>query len=411
MAKKQKQKQQVEIEEPTNVIEEEEEITPVIKVKDIDIPKEVDNDDIPDELQSVIDECGADCSYTVGVFRYNEKTQQKEKVGTYQIAEFKPDMIAKTYGGGKYEYMIRVGNKLHRRLTTTYATAIVPEKPQVPTLQEIQNMINNNKNENSNDSNMMMKMLELQQQQMTTILTTMLQQNQNNQQKSSDDSFDKAIKLMTALGVRNANSDIDKMLSVFQKGLDLSTKVSDLQGSDDEDDDTGLVSKLLKGVLPKLLDSNAGQEILQKLLAGKNANVEVPKIEQQIPETIIQPQTLQQPMQTTSIDIVKTFLNKHKKKILIQYNSNTTAEDLAEFYYNGIVIDDDLVNAFTEVFLGDTKPIIADIPEFNETNIMTYVTTFLDKMKELLYNSDTEDEETQDTEENNVSTQKVADTK
>lgn len=394
MAKKQKQKQEIEIEEPT-VIEEEED-NPVIKIKDIDIPKEIDNDDIPDELQSVIDECGADCSYTVGVFRYNDKTQQKEKVGTYQIAEFKPDMIAKTYGGGKYEYMIRVGNKLHRRLTTTYATAIVPDKPQVPTLQEIQNMINNNKNENNNDSNVMMKMLELQQQQMTTILTTMLQQNQNqnNQQKSSDDSFDKAIKLMTALGVRNANSDIDKMLSVFQKGLDLSTKVSDLQGNDDEDDDTGLVSKLLKGVLPKLLDSNAGQEILQKLLAGKNANVEIPKIEQQIPETIIQPQTMQQPLQSTSIDIVKAFLNKHKKKILIQFNSNTTAEDLAEFYYNGIVIDDELVNAFTEVFLGDTKPIIADIPEFNETNIMTYVTAFLDKMKELLYNSNTEDEET-----------------
>lgn len=409
MAKKQKQKQEIEIEEPT-VIEEEED-NPVIKIKDIDTPKEIDNDDIPDELQSVIDECGADCSYTVGVFRYNDKTQQKEKVGTYQIAEFKPDMIAKTYGGGKYEYMIRVGNKLHRRLTTTYATAVVPDKPQVPTLQEIQNMINNNKNENNNDSNVMMKMLELQQQQMTTILTTMLQQNQNNQQKSSDDSFDKAIKLMTALGVRNANSDIDKMLSVFQKGLDLSTKVSDLQGSDDEDDDTGLVSKLLKGVLPKLLDSNAGQEILQKLLAGKNANVEIPKIEQQIPETIIQPQTIQQPLQSTSIDIVKAFLNKHKKKILIQFNSNTTAEDLAEFYYNGIVIDDELVNAFTEVFLGDIKPIIADIPEFNETNIMTYVTTFLDKMKELLYNSDTEDEETQDTEENNVSTQKIADTK
>lgn len=409
MAKKQKQKQEIEIEEPT-VIEEEED-NPVIKIKDIDTPKEIDNDDIPDELQSVIDECGADCSYTVGVFRYNDKTQQKEKVGTYQIAEFKPDMIAKTYGGGKYEYMIRVGNKLHRRLTTTYATAVVPDKPQVPTLQEIQNMINNNKNENSNDSNVMMKMLELQQQQMTTILTTMLQQNQNNQQKSSDDSFDKAIKLMTALGVRNANSDIDKMLSVFQKGLDLSTKVSDLQGNDDEDDDTGLVSKLLKGVLPKLLDSNAGQEILQKLLAGKNGNVEIPKMEQQIPETIIQPQTMQQPLQSTSIDIVKAFLNKHKKKILIQFNSNTTAEDLAEFYYNGIVIDDELVNAFTEVFLGDIKPIIADIPEFNETNIMTYVTAFLDKMKELLYNSDTEDEETQDTEENNVSTQKIADTK
>lgn len=409
MAKKQKQKQEIEIEEPT-VIEEEED-NPVIKIKDIDTPKEIDNDDIPDELQSVIDECGADCSYTVGVFRYNDKTQQKEKVGTYQIAEFKPDMIAKTYGGGKYEYMIRVGNKLHRRLTTTYATAVVPDKPQVPTLQEIQNMINNNKNENNNDSNVMMKMLELQQQQMTTILTTMLQQNQNNQQKSSDDSFDKAIKLMTALGVRNANSDIDKMLSVFQKGLDLSTKVSDLQGNDDEDDDTGLVSKLLKGVLPKLLDSNAGQEILQKLLAGKNANMEIPKMEQQIPETIIQPQTMQQPLQSTSIDIVKAFLNKHKKKILIQFNSNTTAEDLAEFYYNGIVIDDELVNAFTEVFLGDIKPIIADIPEFNETNIMTYVTAFLDKMKELLYNSDTEDEETQDTEENNVSTQKVADTK
>ena len=411
MAKKQKQKQEVEIEEPTAVIEEEQDITPVIKLKDIDIPKEIDNDDIPDELQSVIDECGTDCSYTVGVFRYNEKTQQKEKVGTYQIADFKPDMIAKTYGGGKYEYMIRVGNKLHRRLTTTYATAIIPEKPQVPTLQEIQTMISSNKNDNSNDTNMMMKMLELQQQQMTTILTTMLQQNQNNQKSSSDDSFDKAIKLMTALGVRNANNDIDKMLSVFQKGLDLSTKVSDLQGNDDEEDDSGLVSKLLKGVLPKLLDSNAGQEILQKLLAGKNANVEVPKIEQQIPETIIQPQTLQQPMQTTSIDIVKAFLNKHKKKILIQYNSNTTAEDLADFYYNGIVIDDDLVNAFTEVFLGDTKSIIADIPEFNEPNIMTYVSTFLDKMKELLYNSDTEDEETQEIEENNVSTQKNTDTK
>lgn len=409
MAKKQKQKQEIEIEEPT-VIEEEED-NPVIKIKDIDTPKEIDNDDIPDELQSVIDECGADCSYTVGVFRYNDKTQQKEKVGTYQIAEFKPDMIAKTYGGGKYEYMVRVGNKLHRRLTTTYATAVVPDKPQVPTLQEIQNMINNNKNEHNNDSNVMMKMLELQQQQMTTILTTMLQQNQNNQQKSNDDSFDKAIKLMTALGVRNANSDIDKMLSVFQKGLDLSTKVSDLQGNDDEDEDTGIITKLLK----KVINSDAGAEILQKLLSGKG---QLPQIEQQQtvenpmqPETIIQSQTLQQPMQTTSIDIVKAFLNKHKKKILIQFNSNTTAEDLAEFYYNGIVIDDELVNAFTEVFLGDIKPIITDIPEFNETNIMTYVTAFLDKMKELLYNSDTEDEETQDTEENNVSTQKIADTK
>ncbi|MBR2240841.1 MAG: hypothetical protein IJ890_05630 [Clostridia bacterium] len=401
MAKKQKQKQEIEIEEPT-VIEEEED-NPVIKIKDIDTPKEIDNDDIPDELQSVIDECGADCSYTVGVFRYNDKTQQKEKVGTYQIAEFKPDMIAKTYGGGKYEYMVRVGNKLHRRLTTTYATAVVPEKPQVPTLQEIQTMMNNNIQKDENSNNVMMKMLELQQQQMTTLLTTLLAN-----KPKEDDSFDKAIKMMSVLGVKNANNDIDKMLSVFQRGLDLSTKVSDLQATDEDDEDTGIITKLLK----KVINSEAGADILQKLLAGKTVlpQAEQPTAENPLqPETIIQPQSIAPSIQqNSSVDIVKNFLNKHKKRILIEYNSKTKIEDLADFYYNGILIDDDLINAFTEVFLQDTTPLINDIPEFNEPNICHYVKSVLDKMKDMLYNNSTDNNEEVDT--NDISTQENTDT-
>ena len=130
------------------------------------IIKEIDNDDIPNELQSIIDQCGNDTSYTVGVFRYNDKTNQKEKVGTYEIPDFLPDQIAKKYGGGKYEYMIRVGNKLYRRLTTTYATAIVPEQPKVPTLQEIQEMIINSNQKNENNNVPIIELMKLQQTQM-----------------------------------------------------------------------------------------------------------------------------------------------------------------------------------------------------------------------------------------------------
>lgn len=391
------EEQVIEEEQPTVVIEEEPNITPKA-------PKEMDSADIPDELQAIIDNCGNDTSYSVSVFRFDTKTQQKEKVGTYQIQDFLPDEIAKMYGGGKYEYHIRVGNKLYRRLTTTYATAIVPEKPQVPTLQEIQTMMNNNVNKNDNSNDVMMKMLELQQQQMTTLLTTLL----TNKPKE-DDSFDKAIKMMTVLGVKNANNDIDKMLSVFQKGLDLSTKVSDLQGTDD-DEDTGIITKLLK----KVINSDAGAEILQKLLSGKG---QLPQIEQQQtvenpmqPETLIQPQSIAQPIQqNSSIDIVKNFLNKHKKRILIEYNSKTEVEDLADFYYNGILIDDDLINAFTEIFLQDTTPIINDIPEFNEPNISQYVKSVLDKMKDMLYNNNADNKEEVDTDD--ISTQEDTDTK
>lgn len=400
----------IEIEENT-VTEEEQPV--VIEEEVPQIPKtvkEMDSADIPDELQDIIDNCGADTSYSVSVFRYDTKTQQKEKVGTYEIQDFLPDQIAKTYGGGKYEYHIRVGNKLFRRLTTTYATAIVPEKPQIPTLQEIQTMMNNNIHKDDNSNNVMMKMLELQQQQMTTLLTTLMSNNMN--KPKDDDSFDKMIKLMTALGVKNANSDIDKMLSVFQRGLDLSTKVSELQGDNDEEEDTGIISKLLK----KVINSEAGADILTKLLAGKG---QLPQPEQQAqpienpmaPETIIQPQAIQQPIQqNSSIDIVKNFLNKHKKRILIEYNSKTETEDLADFYYNGILIDDELINAFTEVFLNDYSSIINDIPEFNEPNISQYVKSLLDKMKDLLYNNNTETTK-EEVDTNDISTQENTDTK
>lgn len=397
-----KKQKPIEIEE--EIIEEEQ---PVVVEEEPNInpkpPKEMDSADIPDELQNIIDNCGNDTSYSVSVFRYDTKTQQKEKVGTYQIQDFLPDEIAKIYGGGKYEYHIRVANKLFRRLTTTYATAIVPEKPQVPTLQEIQAMMNNNNQKDENSNNVMMKMLELQQQQMTTLLTTLFAN-----KPKEDDSFDKAIKMMTVLGVKNANNDIDKMLSVFQKGLDLSTKVSDLQG-DDEEEDSGIISKLIK----KVINSDAGADILQKLLSGKG---QLPQIEQQPtvenpmqPETLIQPQSIAQPIQNSSIDIVKNFLNKHKKRILIEYNSKTEVEDLADFYYNGILIDDDLINAFTEVFLQETTPIINDIPEFNEPNISQYVKSVLDKMKDMLYNNNTDNKEEVDTDD--ISTQEDTDTK
>lgn len=399
-----KKQKPIEIEE--QIIEEEEQPTVVIEEEpntQPKMPKEMDSADIPDELQAIIDNCGNDTSYSVSVFRFDTKTQQKEKVGTYQIQDFLPDEIAKMYGGGKYEYHIRVGNKLYRRLTTTYATAIVPEKPQIPTLQEIQTMMNNNIQKDENSNNVMMKMLELQQQQMTTLLTTLL----TNKPKE-DDSFDKAIKMMTVLGVKNANNDIDKMLSVFQKGLDLSTKVSDLQGTDDEDEDTGIITKLLK----KVINSEAGADILQKLLAGKTVlpQVEQPTVENPLqPETLIQPQSVAQPIQqNSSVDIVKNFLNKHKKRILIEYNSKTEVEDLADFYYNGILIDDELINAFTEIFLQDTTPLINDIPEFNEPNISHYVKSVLDKMKDMLYNNSTDNKEEVDT--NDISTQENTDT-
>lgn len=396
MPKKRKEKEVIEMEEP--IMEEEiiEEEQPQVEIKK-ETPKEVDTDDIPDELQNIIDTCGADTSYTVNVFRYNPKTQIKEKVGAYQIMDFLPDQIAKMYGGGKYEYHIRVGNKLFRRLTTTYATAIVPEKPQAPTLQEIQNMINNtNKDDNSN--NAMLEFIKLQQAQNTALLTAIMQNNQNNK---NDDSFDKLVKLMTVMGVKNPNSDIDKLLSVFERGLNLSTKVNDLQ--DEEDEDTGLIGKLLKG----LMKEGIGTDVLQKLLAGKNNGniVEQAPIENP-PETLIQPQQsqpIEQPI--TSNDIVLHFLNKHKKRILIEYNSKTEIDDLADFYYNGILIDDELINAFTEVFLSDISPIINQIAEFNEPNINQYIKSVLEKIKDLLYNSNTETNIEENGADNVVSTQ------
>jgi hypothetical protein len=420
---KNKRKQDTDIEQPISIEEDDIDSTEQLKSQIQPIPiqiKEVDNDDIPDELQSVIDECGADCSYTVGVFRYNEKTQVKEKVGTYQIQDFKPDLIAKNYGGGKYEYMIRVGNKLHRRLTTTYATAIVPEQPKVPTLQEIQTLITNNKQDSSNENNLVMKMLELQQQQTTALLTTMLQQNQNNQQRNTDDSFDKVIKLMTILGVKNANADTERFISIFQKGLNLSKDINSLRAdTEEEDEDTGIISKLLKGVM----NSDTGQELLKSLLQklgnGKGQDLsnianllQQPQqpIENPIPETM-QPQPTEQPLQLSSIDIVKNFLQKYKKKILIQKNSNISPQDLADIVYNIVIFDDELTTAFTEVFLVDYKPIIKDIEEFNEESIFSYVSTFLDKLKDLLYNNDdndiqdsqeeVEDEQTVSTKNNN----------
>lgn len=393
MPKKKKQELEEDIFEPE---QEEPIIEPVEKPQPIQI-KEIDNDDIPDELQSIIDECGSDCSYTVGVFRYNDKTQQKEKVGTYQVQEFNPDMLAKTYGGGKYEYMIRVGNKLHRRLTTTYATAIVPEKPQVPTLQEIQNMLSSRQDKDDNTKSDMLKFMELQQQQNTAIITALLTAQQNQKQQSADDSFDKVIKLMTILGVKNANADTERFISIFQKGLNLSKDINSLrEDENDEDEDSGLISKLVK----KLVNSDMGADLIQKLLS-KGQQLEQPTIQ----EPLIQ--TPQVPLQTSSIDIVKAFLNKYKKKILIEYNSKTTAKDLADFYYNGIIIDDELVSAFTEIFLGDVQPIINDIAEFNETNISQYVKSFLDNLKDMLYNNDTENKE--EVEDNAVSTESNTD--
>lgn len=401
MAKNKKQKpldiEEEIIEEQPVIIEEEE------TSKQISQPKNIDSDDIPDELQDIINNCGADSSYTVGVFRYDTKTQQKEKVGTYEIQDFLPDQIAKTYGGGKYEYHIRLNNKLYRRLTTTYATAIVPEKPQVPTLQDIQNMINNSHKDDTSN-NTMVELMKLQQTQMMALFTTLLQN-----KPKEDDSFDKAIKMMSVLGVRNANNDTDKMLSVFQKGLELSTTVSNLKGDDDDEEDKSLVDKLMN----LAVKSGIGQELLQKLLAGKEQNLQIPQIpqvENPLPqETIIQPQ-IQQPVQSTSFDLVKKFIDKHKKKILVNYNSKTTVEDLAEFYYNGIAIDDDLINAFTEVFLQDTTPLISDIAEFNEPNVLEYVKSFLAKLKDLLYNNDTE-EDLEEEEKNAVSLEKSTDTK
>ena len=264
-------------------------------------------------------------------------------------------------------------------------------------------MMNNNIQKDENSNNVMMKMLELQQQQMTTLLTTLLAN-----KPKEDDSFDKAIKMMSVLGVKNANNDIDKMLSVFQRGLDLSTKVSDLQATDEDDEDTGIITKLLK----KVINSEAGADILQKLLAGKTVlpQAEQPTAENPLqPETIIQPQSIAPSIQqNSSVDIVKNFLNKHKKRILIEYNSKTKIEDLADFYYNGILIDDDLINAFTEVFLQDTTPFINDIPEFNEPNICHYVKSVLDKMKDMLYNNSTDNNEEVDT--NDISTQENTDT-
>lgn len=397
MAKKKREKEVIDVEEPIigeEVIEEEQ---PQIEIKKESL-KEIDTEDIPDELQNIIDNCGADSSYTVSVFRYNPKTQIKEKVGAYQIQDFLPDQIAKMYGGGKYEYHIRVGNKLFRRLTTTYATAIVPEKPQAPTLQEIQNMINNtNKDDTSN--NAMFEFMKLQQAQNTALLTAIMQNNQNNK---NDDSFDKLVKLMTVMGVKNPNNDIDKLLSVFERGLNLSTKVNDLQG--EEDEDTGIIGKLLKG----LMKEGIGADVIQKLLAGQNNNANV--VEQQPienpPETLIQPQQ-SQPIEPTftSSDIVVNFLNKHKKRILIEYNSKTDIEDLADFYYNGILIDDELINAFTEVFLSDISPIINQIVEFTEPNINQYIKSVLEKIKDLLYNSNTETNIEENGVDNVVSTQ------
>lgn len=112
-----------------------------------------------------------------------------------------------------------------------------------------------------------------------------------------------------------------------------------------------------------------------------------------------------------NLEIVKAFLQKHKKKILINYNSKTSIEELADFYYNGIAIDDDLINAFTEVFLQDVTPIINDIAEFNEPNISAYVKSFLDKLKDLLYNNDDTEDTQEEVDSNGVSTQESSDKK
>lgn len=331
-----------------------------------DQPEQIDDsDDIPASLQKIIDECGDDQDYSVSVFHYTN-SGQREKVQSYPMSDFRPDDIAKQYGGGKYEYHVRVAGKIKKRLTVIYAKSLIPvETKNTITMEDIRKEFSNKDNSTEKMMEILLAHMQASSQQQLQIMTALL----SSKQPVADNSvnkIDEIIKIMQLVGVNNPTN----FLNAFEKGLNLSTKIknNDEDKPDKEDSTTDMILKMVAPLLPAIL--------------GKR-QAELPPVQTDMP------------MQE-DIDIEKAvvinFFETQKKRILIEFAKKTDSKELAEYLYTGIEFYEETYKAFENKLIKPYDYIFTEIKDFDNELIKNYLNQVIEKIKELLYNADNEDE-------------------
>lgn len=344
----------------------------------------IDSDEIPQQILSIIGEGGADLKYSVSVFKTNPATNEREKIKTCAVEEFYPDDIVKMYGGGKYEYHIRENGKIRKRLTTTYAIPIIKESEvKQITMEDIQKIM---KPQNQDSENMFKYMMSMQQQNtanLMAMLTAILPVLKSDTPKGSN--IEETLKLINAMGVRNPNSDIEKFITVFEKGMNLSSKLQG-DGSDDSLNLEGILSAIIKNkggdILSAILSRGRGQDPAEIL---KQAELSTGK--ENIPQD-----PLLIPAKPDNKQQVLEFFKAQVKKILYNINTGVSFNDMADYFYNGITLFDEINDIMLDVFLTDVSFIYNDIPEFaQDDKVKTYVKSMLESLKQLLYNTDNEE--------------------
>jgi len=333
-----------------------------------------DTDDIPSSLQKIIEECGDDQEFTVSVFHFTN-TGQREKVQSYPLSDFRPDDIARQYGGGKYEYHIRVGGKIKKRLTVLYAKSIIPieNKPSI-TMDDIKKELSEKNNSNDKMIELLMAQMQNTTNQQTQIMTALLANKNNNQPSSNLDEIIKIVSLISSNKSSNFPDDIEKILDIAEK-----LKSGKEDSKPDKEDSTDMLLKIVAPLIPTILQ-----------------NKKLPELPAQTEQ--IQPEINNEDMEKA---IIINFFESKKKMILIEYAKKADPKDIGEYLYQGIEFFEDYYKAFENKLI---KPYdyIFEIPDFQDKDIRVFISSIVEKIKELIYNADNDNdnengEETNDT--------------
>ena len=241
----------------------------VNKMEGIEVPEtEIDEDESqPEELEALKSEFSGN-DYQVVVSRLSDDKTNWEKIKTYSLDQFTPDLIAELYGGGKFRFKI-IDNrgKFVRQWTITYAKPIKKDEPNPE--QEKNEMMEFIRSELQSRDQLLAKLIEVANrpapQPQTPTLTEMIQ---------VLSAFQQIAKANTP-----SQAGYGELLNGVKTILEISKEITPERTSEEETDlGSKIQNKMIETLLPKVLTVLSGGKPSPEPTIAPHPFIDKPKI-------------------------------------------------------------------------------------------------------------------------------------
>jgi hypothetical protein len=214
-----------------------------------------DSEELPPELESIKQEFGGS-DYTVAVYKMSEDKTSWDRIRSYPLDQFNPDLVAEKYGGGKFKFRVfNPQGKISKQWTQNYATPILENKEALSSV--ITQSGNNGKDELIN---LLRDELKTRSEKYEGIVVSMINAIQTMNRPTQNTPIEELLRLKALFPDKDNHAEITSLIEILKTGLNLGKEVSSGINNSDKSPEDLILTKLADAVLPMLLQKSANMK-------------------------------------------------------------------------------------------------------------------------------------------------------